>query len=102
MSGFELLSDQGLRLDGRKAGELRRIRCRMAVFGQVGEIVTISIIPITLVIIAMGSSPAIFFCLVLEIFHRGVSAPTIRLEELCFDLNVMGILVKKGVRTHFP
>ena len=25
---------QGLRLDGRKAGELRRIQCRMGVFGQ--------------------------------------------------------------------
>jgi len=34
MSGFELLSDQGLRLDGRKAGELRRIQTRMGVFGQ--------------------------------------------------------------------
>ena len=34
MAGFELLSDQGLRLDGRKAGELRRIACRMGVFGQ--------------------------------------------------------------------
>ena len=34
MSGFELLSDQGLRLDGRKASELRRIRCRMGVYGQ--------------------------------------------------------------------
>ena len=34
MAGFELLSDQGLRLDGRKAGELRRVQCRMGVFGQ--------------------------------------------------------------------
>ena len=34
MSGFELLSDQGLRLDGRKASELRRIRCRMGFYGQ--------------------------------------------------------------------
>ena len=34
MAGFELLSDQGLRLDGRKASELRRIRCRMGVYGQ--------------------------------------------------------------------
>lgn len=34
MAGFELLSDQGLRLDGRKAGELRRIQSRMGVFGQ--------------------------------------------------------------------
>ena len=37
MAGFELLSDQGLRLDGRKAGELRRIQCRMGVFGQVSD-----------------------------------------------------------------
>ena len=29
-----MLSDQGLRLDGRKSGELRRIRCKMGVFGQ--------------------------------------------------------------------
>ena len=34
MSGYELLSDQGLRADGRRAGELRRIRCRQGVFGQ--------------------------------------------------------------------
>eukprot|EP00088_Acartia_fossae_P042133 TRINITY_DN44135_c0_g1_i1.p1 TRINITY_DN44135_c0_g1~~TRINITY_DN44135_c0_g1_i1.p1 ORF type:complete len:250 (+),score=14.29 TRINITY_DN44135_c0_g1_i1:43-792(+) len=34
MAGFELLSDQGLRLDGRKAGELRRIQTRMGVFGR--------------------------------------------------------------------
>ena len=34
MSGYELLSDQGLRSDGRRAGELRRIRCRQGVFGQ--------------------------------------------------------------------
>jgi len=34
MAGFELLSDQGLRLDGRKANELRRIQCRMGVYGQ--------------------------------------------------------------------
>ena len=34
MSGFELLSDQGLRLDGRKANELRRIQCKMGVYGQ--------------------------------------------------------------------
>ena len=33
MAGLELLSDQGLRLDGRRAGELRRIQCRMGVFG---------------------------------------------------------------------
>jgi exosome complex component RRP41 len=34
MSGYELLSDQGLRADGRRAKELRRIRCRQGVFGQ--------------------------------------------------------------------
>ena len=33
-SNFELLSDQGLRSDGRRHGELRRIRCRLGVFGQ--------------------------------------------------------------------
>ena len=34
MASFELLSDQDLRVDGRRAGELRRLRCRMGVFGQ--------------------------------------------------------------------
>ena len=34
MSGFELLSDQGLRLDGRRRGELRRISSKIGVFGQ--------------------------------------------------------------------
>ena len=34
MAGYELLSDQGLRLDGRRSGELRRIRCKVGVFGQ--------------------------------------------------------------------
>ena len=34
MAAFELLSDQGLRMDGRKSGELRRIQCNMGVFGQ--------------------------------------------------------------------
>lgn len=34
MAAFELLSDQGLRMDGRKSGELRRIRCNLGVFGQ--------------------------------------------------------------------
>lgn len=34
MAGYELLSDQGLRLDGRRSGELRRLRCRVGVFGQ--------------------------------------------------------------------
>jgi len=34
MAGVELLSDQGLRVDGRKPGELRRIRCSVGVFAQ--------------------------------------------------------------------
>nr|CAG4650408.1 EOG090X0BHT [Sida crystallina] len=34
MSGLELLSDQGLRIDGRKPDELRRIRCSLGVFAQ--------------------------------------------------------------------
>uniref|UniRef100_A0A1B0GJ79 Putative exosome complex component RRP41 n=2 Tax=Lutzomyia longipalpis TaxID=7200 RepID=A0A1B0GJ79_LUTLO len=34
MSGQNLLSDQGLRLDGRRAHELRRIQCRLGVFSQ--------------------------------------------------------------------
>ncbi|GFG30193.1 hypothetical protein Cfor_12709 [Coptotermes formosanus] len=34
MAGMGLLSDQGLRLDGRRANELRRIRCRLGVFSQ--------------------------------------------------------------------
>nr|CAG4635003.1 EOG090X0BHT [Alona affinis] len=34
MSGGELLSDQGLRIDGRKPNELRRIRCSLGVFSQ--------------------------------------------------------------------
>ncbi|XP_055706596.1 exosome complex component RRP41 [Phlebotomus papatasi] len=34
MSGQDLLSDQGLRLDGRRAGELRSIRCKLGVFSQ--------------------------------------------------------------------
>ncbi len=34
MAAFELLSDQDLRVDGRRAGELRRLSCRMAVFRQ--------------------------------------------------------------------
>ncbi|QQP55892.1 Exosome complex exonuclease RRP41 [Caligus rogercresseyi] len=29
---MELLSDQGLRLDGRKSDELRRLRCRLGAF----------------------------------------------------------------------
>lgn len=31
---MELLSDQGLRLDGRRPDELRNIRCRLGVFSQ--------------------------------------------------------------------
>nr|CAG4647320.1 EOG090X0BHT [Megafenestra aurita] len=34
MSGNELLSDQGLRMDGRKPNELRRIRCSLGIFAQ--------------------------------------------------------------------
>ncbi|KAM8966396.1 exosome complex component RRP41 [Pelodytes ibericus] len=34
MAGLELLSEQGYRADGRKAGELRRIAARMGVFSQ--------------------------------------------------------------------
>ncbi|XP_012265478.1 exosome complex component RRP41 [Athalia rosae] len=34
MSGQDLVSDQGLRIDGRRANELRQIRVRMGVFGQ--------------------------------------------------------------------
>ncbi|TRY63849.1 hypothetical protein TCAL_06861 [Tigriopus californicus] len=34
MAGYELLSEQNLRLDGRKADELRRIQCKLGVFGQ--------------------------------------------------------------------
>lgn len=34
MSHQDLISDQGLRLDGRRATELRRIRCRLGVFSQ--------------------------------------------------------------------
>jgi len=34
MAGQELLSDQGFRLDGRKPNELRKIQCRLGVFGQ--------------------------------------------------------------------
>lgn len=31
---MELLTDQGLRLDGRRAIELRKIRCKLGVFDQ--------------------------------------------------------------------
>lgn len=34
MSGQDLISEQGLRLDGRRANELRRIRCKLGVFSQ--------------------------------------------------------------------
>jgi len=34
MSNYELLTDQGLRLDGRRPRELRTIKCRMGVFEQ--------------------------------------------------------------------
>ncbi|XP_055905809.1 exosome complex component RRP41 [Eupeodes corollae] len=34
MSGFNLLSEQGLRLDGRRPHELRRIKCKLGVFSQ--------------------------------------------------------------------
>ncbi len=34
MAGLELLSDQGYRLDGRKAPELRKLQARMSVFAQ--------------------------------------------------------------------
>ncbi|AWP03988.1 Exosome complex exonuclease RRP41 [Scophthalmus maximus] len=34
MAGLELLSDQGYRLDGRKAAELRKVQARMGVFAQ--------------------------------------------------------------------
>lgn len=32
--GLELLSSQGLRLDGRRPNELRRIQCKLGVFTQ--------------------------------------------------------------------
>lgn len=34
MPGPDLLSSQGLRLDGRRPNELRRIRCKLGVFTQ--------------------------------------------------------------------
>nr|CAG4643435.1 EOG090X0BHT [Ilyocryptus agilis] len=34
MAATELISDQGLRIDGRKPDELRRIRCSLGVFAQ--------------------------------------------------------------------
>lgn len=30
----DLISEQGLRLDGRRANELRRIQCKLGVFSQ--------------------------------------------------------------------
>lgn len=34
MPGPDLLTNQGLRLDGRRPNELRRIRCKLGVFTQ--------------------------------------------------------------------
>uniref|UniRef100_T1J870 Putative exosome complex component RRP41 n=1 Tax=Strigamia maritima TaxID=126957 RepID=T1J870_STRMM len=34
MAGFELLADHGLRIDGRRPNELRKIRCKLGVFTQ--------------------------------------------------------------------
>lgn len=34
MFSQDLVSDQGLRLDGRRANELRRIQCKLGVFSQ--------------------------------------------------------------------
>lgn len=34
MAGLELLSEQGFRADGRRAGELRKLRARMGVFAR--------------------------------------------------------------------
>lgn len=34
MFGQDLVSEQGLRLDGRRSQELRRIQCKMGVFSQ--------------------------------------------------------------------
>ncbi|XP_037047575.1 exosome complex component RRP41 [Bradysia coprophila] len=34
MPGNDLISEQGLRLDGRRANELRRIQCKLGVFSQ--------------------------------------------------------------------
>lgn len=31
---MDLLTDQGLRFDGRRANELRKIRCKLGVFDQ--------------------------------------------------------------------
>lgn len=34
MAASELLADFGLRLDGRRCNELRKLKCRLGVFGQ--------------------------------------------------------------------
>lgn len=34
MFAQDLISDQGLRLDGRRSAELRRIQCKLGVFSQ--------------------------------------------------------------------
>lgn len=34
MSGLKLLSDYGLRVDGRRPNELRQIKCKLGVFSQ--------------------------------------------------------------------
>lgn len=34
MPGHDLISEQGLRFDGRRADELRRIQCKLGVFSQ--------------------------------------------------------------------
>ena len=34
MAGFDLISDEGFRIDGRRPNELRRIQCKMGVYSQ--------------------------------------------------------------------
>jgi exosome complex component RRP41 len=34
MAGLQLLSEYGLRVDGRRPNELRQIRCKLGVFNQ--------------------------------------------------------------------
>ena len=34
MAGIELISDQGFRIDGRRANDLRKIVCHLGVFNQ--------------------------------------------------------------------
>lgn len=36
MSSRDLLSEQGLRLDGRRANELRKIKCKLGIFSLAG------------------------------------------------------------------